>query len=220
MKLFKISVLLSIFLSVACKNKTISNQNILTGKYEIKKAIIKTKISIPGFSEMNIQLLFDDYGRLHKQITNNIMTTGLGKDTVILYSLIQDDYIYTWDNTTNSGTSIHLSPDDEDIFNTGFNFKKIDNSLKEKYQLKEIGTKTIQGKNTTVYSLIINGNKLKYYIWKNIPLEFEIQLEDKTIQSKLVNIDEYPKFDKETFEVPKGITFEKEHQETAGIFGH
>ncbi|HMU97940.1 MAG TPA: hypothetical protein PLC61_01805 [Chitinophagales bacterium] len=221
MNFSKLLILSLCFIVVACKNKPVSdNQNVLNGKYEIKKAIVETSITIPNFMEMNIHLMFDDYGKLHKQITKAKQIGEIGAPEIISYSLIQDDYIYNWDNTGKHGTRIHLSPDDEDVFKTGFNFKKVSADFKDKYQLKKIGSKTIKGKDASIYTLVINGNKLKYSIWKNIPLEFEAQLEDRKIQSKLISIDENPNFEQSTFEIPKNITFDDENQGIEGIMEH
>jgi outer membrane lipoprotein-sorting protein len=96
-----------------------------------------------------------------------------------------------------------------DILANRFNFKKVDEDFRKKYQLQELGNEIIAGKKCTVYTLQIDKSKIKYFIWKNIPLSFELEMDNKKILSKLINLDENPSFSKSEFDVPKNIIFEE-----------
>lgn len=198
-----------VLLVVACKSNSTSSstEDVLNGQYEIKKAIVETKVEIKGLSTTTTQLLFDDYGKLHKQISKSMASVGLGNMNFVTHSLIQNDAIYTWNEGDSVGTKIKLDKVDQDLFSSNFNFKKIGEDFRKKYKLEEKGTVSIDGRQTTVYTLLVNGSKLTYYIWKNIPLEYEVEMAGKTIKSQLIRLDENPKFDKTTFELPSSVRF-------------
>lgn len=194
------TLLLLCFL-ISCKN----NQEVLNGQYEIKKGIVETELKMPDATEIT-KCFFDDYGNLYRQEIRTVAENGIGYMKVVNL-LIQDEYVYIWEPYKAIGFKIPLL--EQDKGNTfDFNLKKISKKAKDQYQLKEAGHKTIKGKKTAIYTLVIDSANLTYYIWKNIPLEFEMRHKDGTIKSRLISIDENPQFDKSTFEIPKNIIFE------------
>lgn len=200
---------LLLILLASCKNAKKPNANALNGKYEIQKAIVETQTDLFGISTTNTQLLFDDFGNKHKQITNNKTNISGENFETTTYTLINDEYIYTWESDKKNGTKISLKDNENDILANRFNFKKVDEDFRKKYQLQELGKEIIAGKKCTVYTLQIDKSKIKYFIWKNIPLSFELEMDNKKILSKLINLEENPSFSKSEFDVPKDIIFEE-----------
>jgi hypothetical protein len=99
---------LLLILLASCKNAKKPNANALNGKYEIQKAIVETQTDLFGISTTNTQLLFDDFGNKHKQITNNKTNISGENFETTTYTLINEEYIYTWESDKKNGTKISL----------------------------------------------------------------------------------------------------------------
>lgn len=202
-------LLLYALLLFSCKNNKQPNSNALNGKYDIKSAIIESEIDFLGMSKSKTILMFDDYGNKHKQIRIDNSSFLDDNKEQITYSLIDDKYIYIWEESKSKGIKILLEKNENDILAQRFNFKKIDEEFKTKYKLVQLEDKKIENKKCNVYQLQIDKSIIKYYIWNNIPLSFDLEMEGKTITSKLLSVNEKPKFKPSDFEIPKNILFEE-----------
>ena len=194
---------------IACKNNTKSNSNALNGKYEIKKAIVESTLDFLGLNNNTTILMFDDYGDKYKQIKTDESGFLNGNTKITTITILDKDYMYFWEEGSKSGTKIKLDQTEDDILAQRFNFKKVNKSFREKYKLETLESKTVGGKKCDVYQMEIEKSKIKYYVWKNIPLSFELEMEGKTIKSNLVKLDENPSFKPNEFELPKEIHFEE-----------
>lgn len=202
-------IILIILFFISCKSNKKTNTDALNGKYDIKKAIVKTQLDFLGLSNSTTVLMFDDYGKKHKQIKydeSNFVSDNFKKTT---YTLIDDQYIYIWENESKNGSKIKLDKNENDILAQRFNFKKLDDNFKKEYKIKQLADKNIKGKNCNTYQMEIDKSKITYYVWKNIPLSFDLQMDGKTINSQLIELNENPTFKPTEFDIPEDIHFEE-----------
>ena len=171
----------------------------VTGKYELKSAIVEYKSDMMGF-EASQMLYFDDHGQ--KEATETSMEI-MGNKTRNL-------------SVTVDGQTVNFDPDNK----TGFkvpamqgsgqlNFRQLTEEVTRQWNLKEKGTETFLGKECFRYSVDNKEYNMKgeYWVWKGIPLKMELEMATSKIVMEAVSVAENADIPAVRFEIPKNIVF-------------
>jgi len=212
-------VLSAVFLFTACKNSATTTESesdeaktetaasdAYKGRYEFKSGVLETQTSMMQMGTANIKMTFDDYGKT--QLTESAVSMDMmgKKINTLTKSLMKDGYIYTWaEPSMGAATKMKMSADKFDEKNMDFN--ALTEEMKKRFQIKEEGGETIDGKTCKVFSFTTEGMKGKTWVWKGVPLQSEMSVSGQTITSKFLRLEENPSLPASTFELPAGVTF-------------
>ena len=189
------------------ETKTVSDAP--KGQYEFKSGILEMETVMPGgMGTTTMKITFDDYGK--QKMTETTMAMSMGGHTMnnTSKSLVKEDYVYTWSGMSKTGMKFKLDPTKLDP-KKDMDISKMTEEMKAKMHLKEIGNETIDGKDCKVFSYEVEAMKGKLWLWKQLPLQTEMTMGDKTITSKYKSFQENPSIPAGTFDVPGDIAFKE-----------
>ncbi len=171
----------------------------VTGKYELKSAIVEYKSDMMGFEASQI-LYFDDHGQ--KEATETSMEIMGNKTRNV--------------SVTVDGQTVNFDPENK----TGFkapamqgsgqlNFRQLTDEITRQWNLKEKGTETFLGKECTRYSVDNKEYNMKgeYWVWKGIPLKMELEMATSRMVMEAVSVTENADIPADRFEIPGDIVF-------------
>lgn len=179
------------------------------GRYELKSGIVETETVMPGGMGTSVmKLIFDDYGKKKKtEITTAMSFAGKGMNTVSS-TLLLDNYIYAWSSEMKTGTKMQYDPSAVDL-RKDMDFSKMTDELRQKYNYKEEGEETINGKSCKVYSYSVEEMSGKVWLWKQIPLKMEMEVGGQKILTNFKSIQENVNIPAESFQIPSDIDFKE-----------
>ena len=183
--------------------KSKSKKVIPSGKYLIKSGMIAMEGMTKGSRTMTT-LFFDDYGAKEMSETIGEMS-GIPINSRIITA---GGYTYNLDLEKNTGTkqsSATAGP------SSGIDFSKINDKMMIDLGLTKSGVATILERVCDVWIMDMPRMKMKgkYYVWKNIPLKSEVEVNGLTVEMHVVAIDENPKLPASTFEPPVSMEIEE-----------
>lgn len=174
-----------------------------TGKYLLKSGIIVMEGDTKG-SRTLTTLYFDDYG--NKEMTETIgEMSGVSINSRVITA---GGYIYNLDLEKNTGIKQSTGTAGT---TGGIDFSKINDKMMTDLGLTKSGTDTILDRVCDVWIMDMPRMKMKgkYYVWKNIPLKSEVEVNGLTVEMHVVVIDENPKLPASTFEPPVSMEIEE-----------
>lgn len=162
-------------------------------RYGMKSGIVETVTTIMKL-EVKTVTYFDDYGAL--EASDVSMPSPLGDVEVTTISRDGKSYV-----VEKKSKKVQEVPVQEST-----NYLDLTDSVREKFQIKEVGSEEVEGRQCTVYSEVIDyqGRKsnAKVWVWKGIPLRTEVSALGMKITSMVVGITEDAAIPPEVFEVP------------------
>lgn len=174
------------------------------GRFDDKSGILITETDMMGMGKTTAKLIFDDYG---KHTFTEMKMNMMGKE-MTTKSLIKDGYAYTWTEPVSMAMKAKIDeskPDDKNI-----DYKHLSEEMKKKLNMKEEADETVDGKNCKVYSFSFQeGMTGKYFVWKGMPIQSEMNMSGKKIVTKFVSYEADASVPSSTFEVPSGIEFKE-----------
>jgi len=197
---------LSLLPTISAKDtpqKSKSKKVIPSGKYLLKSGIIVMEGDTKG-SRTLTTLYFDDYG--NKEMTETIgEMSGVSINSRVINA---GGYIYNLDLEKNTGTKQSIATAGT---TGGIDFSKINEKMMTDLGLTKSGTDTILERVCDVWIMDMPRMKMKgkYYVWKNIPLKSEVEVNGLTVEMHVVVIDENPKLPASTFEPPMSMEIEE-----------
>lgn len=165
--------------------------------YKIKKAHIEYEMDMMG-TRASINMYFKEYGKT-ECVEAEMELMGMKS---VNRTLELDGFVYNLNMEQKTGSKSDMSKTEEEFNPNDFDFENIPKDLKEKYKIEEIGNEEVAGKTCKVYKFIVDGQDAKFYIWKNIPVKYEISQNNMVLVMKAIKIDENPSFPDGIFEVP------------------
>jgi len=182
---------------------------------KMKSAIIETESDIPGKGKTTMKIVYDNYGK--DQMTETNMTLNVAGHTVnnSTKSITKDGYMYSWASNGKSGTKFKLGEANVDPQN--LDIANMTDEMRKKYNVKEEGTETIDGKTCKVFTYSIDQAKAKVWLYKQTPLQTEINIHGMDMITRFKKLEENPEIPVGTFDLPADVQF-KEMQVNANAF--
>lgn len=176
------------------------------GRFDFKSGILETQTNMMSMGTANVKMIFDDYGKT--QLTESTVSMEMmgKKINTLSKSLVKDGYIYNWSEPS-MGAATKMKLNSETFDEKNLDFNSLTDEMKKRFQIKEEGNESIDGKTCKVYSFVTEGMKGKTWIWKGLPLQSEMSVAGQTVKSKFLKFEENPSIPASTFEIPQGITF-------------
>ncbi|MFN8360475.1 MAG: hypothetical protein U0264_11225 [Candidatus Kapaibacterium sp.] len=171
------------------------------GKYLLKSGIVVMEGNTKG-SRTTTTLYFDDYGT--KEMTETIgEMSGVPINSRIINA---GGFTYNLDLEKNTGTKQPTAGP-----SSGIDFSKINEQMMTNLGLTKSGTDTILERVCDVWIMDMPRMKMKgkYYVWKNIPLKSEVEVNGLTVEMHVAAIEENPKLPASTFEPPVSMEIEE-----------
>jgi len=184
------------------RQKSKTKKVIPAGKYLLKSGIIVMEGATKG-SRSTTTLYFDDYG--NKEMTETIgEMSGVPINSRVITA---GGFIYNLDLEKNTGTKQPISTGQT----SGIDFSKINEQMMTDLGLTKSGTDTILERVCDVWIMDMPRMKMKgkYYVWKNIPLKSEVEVNGLTVEMHVAAIEENPKLPASTFEPPVSMEIEE-----------
>ncbi|HNE50108.1 MAG: hypothetical protein U0T31_09680 [Chitinophagales bacterium] len=173
---------------------------------KLKSAIYETEMEMPhGMGVTSTKVQFDDYGKKSRTEMKSSISFGGNAKTSSVNSVLVDGYVYTWQSGAKTGSKIKIDESKFDPKNA--DFAQLSEEMKAKLNYKEEGTETLNGKECRVGSFNAEQMKGKIWMWKQIPIQMQMEMMGNTLTSKLKNLEENPSFPAGTFDIPTDITF-------------
>lgn len=185
---------------------TATSETIATPTDRLKSAIYETEMEMPhGMGVTSTKVQFDDYGKKSRTEMKSTISFGGNAKLSSVNSILTDGYVYTWQSGTKTGSKIKIDESKFDPKNT--DFAQLSEEMKAKLNYKDEGTETLNGKECRVGSFNAEQMKGKIWMWKQIPVQMQMDMMGNTLTSKLKNLEENPSFPAGTFDIPADITF-------------
>ena len=175
----------------------------MKNRYILKSGIIEYKVS--GQQEGSETLYFTDHGQKEARYTNTQMSIFGSKQGFNSVNIIDGEWSYNLNLKTNEATKI--------------NYKEFMDSMSKQYGSqqnqyfseemlaamggKKIKTEKILGKTCDVYEMSDFGSKT--WVYKGMPLKYEMNMMGMVFKSEAVKIQENPSIDSKKFELPKDV---------------
>ena len=175
----------------------------MKNRYILKSGIIEYKVS--GQQEGSETLYFTDHGQKEARYTNTQMSIFGSKQEFNSVNIIDGEWSYNLNLKTNEATKI--------------NYKEFMDSMSKQYGSqqnqyfseemlaamggKKIKTEKILGKTCDVYEMSDFGSKT--WVYKGMPLKYEMNMMGMVFKSEAVKIQENPSIDSKKFELPKDV---------------
>jgi hypothetical protein len=173
----------------------------------LKSAIIETETEMPqGMGKTSMKVIFDHNGKDKLTEFTTAITVSGQKINNTSKSLLKGNYLYTWSDASAQGTKIKLDPSFFDP-KQNLDFSNLTDELKAKYHFSEVGNGTVGGRICKVYSYSTDKFKGKVWLWKQVPLKSEVNVNGKIVTTNFKSMQENPEIPASTFDVPKDITF-------------
>ncbi len=169
--------------------------------YGVKEGMVEYEMDMAGISTGTIIIYFKDYGNIECTVTDMEV---MGMKTVTRTFEV-DGYMYNLDMNKKTGIKSKISEDSEEFAPNNFNFDNVTAEMKDKMQMKEIGTEEVAGKDCKVYEFVVEGQKAKFYVWENIPVKYEMSQNNMTMIMKAIKIEKNPSFPAGIFEIPSNF---------------
>lgn len=188
--------------STVTEEVVVNNGDIPEGaRYGMKSGIIEFETSTMGFSQTVI-LYFDDYG---KTSASEMTGSAMGQN-IHNINIMKDGFIYNVDIINKTAYRSKLN----EQTNETINFMNMDESMKKKFNIKEVGTETIAGKPCKVFEFEVKdaGMTSKTWVWNGIGLKSESTVMGMTVTMEVKSIKENVSIPASKFEVPAGIKVE------------
>lgn len=174
----------------------------------LKSAIYETETLLPGrMGATTTKITFDEYGKTSRTEIKSVVSFGGKSMTTEASSIMLNGYIYTWKTDAKTGNKIKI--DDTKFDPTKTDFSKLSDEMKKKTNFKEEGTEVLDGRTCKVGSFNTEQMKGKIWMWKQIPVQMEMDIMGKTITSKLKSLQENVSIPASTFEVPTDVEFKE-----------
>ncbi|MCA9407559.1 MAG: hypothetical protein H6755_07900 [Candidatus Omnitrophica bacterium] len=175
----------------------------MKNRYILKSGIIEYKVS--GQQEGSETLYFTNHGQKEARYTNTQMSIFGSKQEFNSVNIIDGEWSYNLNLKTNEATKI--------------NYKEFMDSMSKQYGSqqnqyfseemlaamggKKIKTEKILGKTCDVYEMSDFGSKT--WVYKGMPLKYEMNMMGMVFKSEAVKIQENPSIDSKKFELPKDV---------------
>ena len=176
-------------------------------RYGIESAIVKKNsvVKAQGMEQtLSSVQYFADYGAKEStEVTMNVMG-----QTLNIFSLMKDGYMYSANMSMGQGTKINLaSMEDYNVVN----FLNLTDEVKQKYQIQANGVEEVLGKPCNRYemSYTAQGQSVKgsVWVWQGLTLKSRINAAGNTVEEEVTEIQEGATIAGDKFELPSGINF-------------
>ncbi len=163
--------------------------------YEIEKAIVNYKMT--GIMSGTMELIFDKYG---EYVSTTTESPGTPKSTMIMTP--DSSYMINWEDKTAMDMGMMGEGMMED--------EGPESDIDFEDEAKKVGTETILGKKATVYLYEPEeGGKAKYWVWKNIMLKSESEINGMKSTMEATSLKTPGSIPSKTFKVPSNIKVQK-----------
>jgi len=171
-------------------------------RYEIKSGLVTYDMEMMGITA-NVKNYFDNYGEMEATVVkSNFNFLGKSTDSE-MRTIYKDNFLYSLDLLTKTGTKMKV----EDGMNfRHFNINKITQEQKTAYNFKELGTEEVAGKKCKVYSMQVDGNTSKVWLWKNITVKVMAVTEEGEFEFEASSIEETSDIPAGIFDIPADYT--------------
>lgn len=202
-KLIFLSIVAGLF-TFSCKdteNKTKDAGS--NSKYKIESAIIEYQMDMMSMTA-KATLYFKEYGEV-QCVEAEMEMMGVKS---VNRTLEKEGYTYNLNMEQKSGSKVKTSEESREFDPNDFNFDNLSKEIVEKYKIVEEGNEEVAGKTCKVFSMNIEGQDAKFYVWENIPVKYEMSQNNMTMVMKAVKIEVGSDFPKGIFDVPADFTIE------------
>lgn len=213
-----IVLLMGLFFIVSCGNSSDKKENSSTdttvteqqttnadipegARYGMESGIIVFETSTMGFTQ-TVTLYFEDYG---KTSASEMEGSAMGQN-IHNINILKDGFIYNVDLVNKTAFRSKMSEQS----NESINFMNMDENMKKKFKIKQVGNETIAGKPCIVYEFEVPdaGMTSKTWVWNGIGLKSESSVMGMTVTMEVKSIKENVDVPASKFEVPAGIKIE------------
>lgn len=186
-----------LFLSLALFAATIAaTAQETTKSYEIKSGIVRINTSVMG-QTVESTTYFDNYGAVS---ASKSKTAVPGAGEIEVSTITKDGKTYV---VIPSMKQVQESPVNLD---ESINYLQLTDEVMEKFNIKELGTETVCGKECKKYSEVITqqGQKVNatVWVWKGFPMKSVISAAGIEITTEVVEFTENAFILPQTFEIP------------------
>ena len=178
-------------------------------RYGVESGIIETKLS--GVQNGTETIYFDNWGmREAKYSHTKIEMMGVKRESKI-FTLIDGEWIYNVDLSTNKGTKIKNPMITSIAEQTGEkDFMQLGEEVLEKMGATKTGTEELLGKTCDVWEA--QAMNMKLLVWKGIPFKTTVNLGEQMGQSMdseiiITKFEEGVSISEDKFKLPEGATF-------------
>lgn len=201
MKRLSFLVVIIIIMTLSCKQENNNTGN--EERYGIESAAIKYKTEMMGISSESV-FYFKDYGKIE---CTESTAKNMGQESHSR-RFIKEGYAYTLDMRKKTGVKMKHEPlPDSILAPEEMDFNNIPEKIKTRYNIEEIGTETVAGKDCIIYSMNAEaeGAKQKISVWENIPLKVIHKDHGIIITTTATEVLEKPTLPKGIFDIPEGF---------------
>lgn len=178
-------------------------------RYGIESGIIETKLS--GMQQGTETVYFDHWGMREAKYSHTKMEMMGVKRESKIFTLIDGEWIYNVDLTTNKGTKIKNPMIASIAEQTGEkDFMQLGEEVLEKMGATKTGTEEILGKTCDVWEA--QAMNMRLLVWKGIPFKTTVSLgeqmgQDMNSEIIITKFDEGVSISEDKFKLPKGAIF-------------
>lgn len=177
-----------------------SDGDAAAGRYKVESGMIEMTMDMVG--DATITTWFDDYGaRQATYVTASVMGQSMSQ-----VQIFEDGVLTSYNLMDSTGMRMRTNAAPSAWMPTGTgdmpDIASIPDSLKQLYNLKEIGTETIAGEEAQGYSMSYQGQAMKFWLWNNLPLRMTMDMGGQEMKIEATKVETNIDVPEEKFTVP------------------